>query len=110
MSKNVVLYIKNQKLDMDKSAAMNNLLATYSKLGKVVCARNSILTPRAIVMRIAVDLVVWSTTAPYAEAVQCGLHAVTSSVRDPRSLREPRPEDTGTHSSIKLAPCPPKVH
>jgi len=30
VSKNVVLYIKNQKLDMDKSAAMNNLLATYS--------------------------------------------------------------------------------
>lgn len=48
----------------EKSTALHSLLAIYSEIGKVVSARDCILAPSAISMRIAIDLVVWRTTAP----------------------------------------------
>jgi hypothetical protein len=71
---NVALY-KKPNIDLGESVAQHSLGAAYAEVWKVVCTRDSILTPFAISMRIAVDLVIRVETTAQAEAVQCGLNA-----------------------------------
>jgi len=65
--------MRYQMFNLRKSVAQHSLGATYAELWKVVCPRDGILAPRAISMRIAVDLVIRVETAAEAEAVQGGL-------------------------------------
>jgi hypothetical protein len=58
---NVVLY-KKPNIQLGESVAQYNLRTTYAELWKVICTRDGILAPRAISMRIAVDLVIRGAT------------------------------------------------
>ncbi len=55
-------YYTSQIFNLRESVTQHSLSATYAELRKVVCARDGILAPRTISMRIAVDLVIRGAT------------------------------------------------
>jgi hypothetical protein len=63
--------------------SQHGLCATDAKFWKVIFAWYSTLAPRAISMRIAIDLVVCGSTAAEAETVQFRLDTGLSSIQDP---------------------------
>lgn len=55
-------YTRSQIFNLGESVAQYSLRTTYAELWKVICTRDGILAPRAISMRIAVDLVIRRAT------------------------------------------------
>jgi hypothetical protein len=74
--------------------AQHSLGTTYAELWKVICTRDGILAPRAISMRIAIDLVIRVETAAEAEAVQGGLKAGSAAPNQYIRRRKPQGERT----------------